>query len=87
MKKYSINCTEGIYDTEYICREYKDRIVITRPFIHWRNNTGSLDFEKITWLKKTKIGEENKRIKTILNFFKKNELCDEFGCILDDFLY
>lgn len=87
MKTYTIPCTEGIYDTEYVCREYKDKIVITKPFIKWVNSTGSLDFEKITWPKKTKTGEENKRTKIIMSFFKKQELCDDDGCILDDFLY
>lgn len=87
MKKMTIDCTEGIYDTEYTCREYKDKIVVTRPFIRWENNTGSLDFEKITWPKMTKTGEKNKRTEMILSFFRAGELVDDEGCILDDFLY
>ena len=87
MKKYTIDCQQGIWDTEYVCREYSDKIVITRPYTLWEKNSGSLAFEKITWPKKTKTGEENKRVKIILDFFKNDELADNDGCILDEFLY
>jgi len=31
----------GIYDSEYVARVYKDKVIVTTPYVRWRNNTGT----------------------------------------------
>lgn len=30
----------GIYDSEYVARIYKDKIILTIPYVKWEGNTG-----------------------------------------------
>ncbi|MEI8248221.1 MAG: hypothetical protein WCI51_20460 [Lentisphaerota bacterium] len=75
----TIDCKVGIFDTEYQLKEHKDgSVTVIRPFVRWRNNSGSLDF--------TKIKEAGKNAEIIKRFFKDDALwLDDVGS-LDDIL-
>ncbi len=48
MKKSIIKRDVGIFlDAEYTVRDYKDKIVVTVPFIRWRGNEGNLAYRKV----------------------------------------
>ena len=49
MKTNKIDVKCGIYETEYTIRDYGKKIVVTSPYIKWVNNSGNLDFTKITY--------------------------------------
>lgn len=43
----NLDCTCGIYDTEYTLTSHRDGSVTVRiPYIKWTNNTGILEFRR-----------------------------------------
>lgn len=38
--------TVGIFNSCYKARVYSDKIITETPYIHWENNSGSLDMAK-----------------------------------------
>ena len=40
----TIDCTTGIYDTEFTITDYGMCMIIVYPYVRWENNTGCLDF-------------------------------------------
>jgi hypothetical protein len=75
----TINIQCGIYDTVYRLIQHRDGdISVKSPTIKWVGNTGSLAF--IT----TRVADCNKN--KVLQFFRDEELCNDDGHILDDYL-
>lgn len=85
MTTLKINCKFDIWETEYVCRNYKDKICITYPVRYYadkhNSNSWSLGSKKITIKKQYPI------VKKILWFFENNELFNgETQDSLDDLL-
>lgn len=80
-KTMYINCKVGIYDTSYKMSENKDgSITVKIPFIKWTNNTGRLEFDE------RKISDI-KTIRAIKKYFENDELVDDYGMLLEDYIY
>jgi hypothetical protein len=47
MKTSKIGVKVGIYDAEYVIRDYGHKIIVTVPYVHWHNNSGCLDSYKV----------------------------------------
>jgi len=80
MKKKTIDCTVDIWDTEYTMRDYGDRIILTVPITVWRNNSGTLNFQKIKLTKKTTMD-------IIRKMFDDQTLIYDECFIIDDVIY
>jgi len=81
MKKIAtIDCTTGIYETEYTLFDDNGEMVVKAPFIKWdNNNTGVLDFELMVVDKKAQ--------KYVKEMFESGELVDDDGMTMDDYIY
>lgn len=78
-KTIEIEC--GIYNTHYRLVEHRDgTITVIVPYIKWKNNSGSLDFEK-NKIKHPSIVSEIKK------FFEKNELTNDQEETIRDYIY
>jgi len=76
-----IDCTVGIYDTEYTLTEHRNgTITVKAPQIKWTGNSGSLDFTRIKITKPSVIAE-------VKRFFREEILADDTGVTLDYLLY
>jgi hypothetical protein len=47
MKTYTIDVQVGIYNADYVIRDYGTHIIVTAPYIKWCNNSGSLSTRKV----------------------------------------
>jgi hypothetical protein len=76
-----IDCTCGIYNTEYQLMEHRDGSVSVKvPTIKWQNNSGNLGFDTCHVTKEPFISFTK-------DFFKKDCLCDDSGSTLDEILF
>jgi len=80
MKKLAtIDCTTGIYETEYTLYDDNDQMVVKAPYIKWKNNTGILAFEKVV------VGDKERPY--VKAMFDAYELVDDDGHTLDDYIF
>jgi hypothetical protein len=77
--KSTIDCTVGIYDTEYTFVDHGDYITVTEPIIKWTSNSGTLDFER------HKITSDRKK-SAIRNMIENDCLIDDDGTPICDIL-
>lgn len=77
-----LDCTCGIYSTDYRLTCHRDGTVTVRvPTIKWRNNTGTLAHT----LEHVSLQQDVLRIKAM--FAANDGLCDQHCITIDDLIY
>jgi len=67
MKKSVIEAKVGIYDSEYVIKDYGEYIIVLAPYVRWRDNTGSLAHRKV------RVEKENEK-EAVRKFAEEDEL-------------